>query len=472
MHLSPNLVNYVHFVGIGGIGMSGIAEILHNQGYSVKGSDLSENTNVIRLKNMGIPIVIGHDANNIRGSQVLVISSAIPCDNPEVKAARNTLIPIITRGEMLAEIIRLKKAIAISGMHGKTTTTSIIAALLNAADFDPTVINGGIINKLQTNAQLGNGEWFVVEADESDGSFLKLPSIINVITNIDQEHMKYFKTQENIEKFFLQFLKNLPFYGLGVVCSDNEGIQKILSKNNIDRRITKYGLIGSPNIKAENIRASNNGMLFDVTIYFNGNSATWQAPRSNGCKIIKDIFLPMLGKHNVLNTLAGIAVAVELGIDFEIMKKAFADFTGVRRRFSILGTKNGVTFVDDYAHHPSEIKAVLEAANQTAKRHIITVFQPHRYSRFSDLWKEFLKVLGTADIVIAMPVYTAGEEPIENINSETFIKELAKTKESYYAQNTDEVLNIIKNIAKEGDLVIGMGAGSISEFIKKVYEQL
>ncbi|MDR0632888.1 MAG: UDP-N-acetylmuramate--L-alanine ligase [Holosporales bacterium] len=464
----------MHFVGIGGIGMSGIAEILHNQGYPVKGSDLTENSSVRRLKAVGIPVTVGHDAANIVGAQVVVISSAIPQDNPEIVAARDACIPIITRGEMLAEVIRLKKAIAISGTHGKTTTTSIIAALLNTADFDPTIINGGIINKLQTNAKLGSGEWFVVEADESDGSFLRLPSVINVITNIEPEHMEHFQSIDALEKAFLQFIRNLPFYGLGVVCTDDPIVNKNFTKS-VDRRIISYGLQGTPNFKAENIRTEANGLLFDVSIALRQSPVFGKVSKQGALvatKRMADVFLPMFGEHNVLNALAGIAVATELGINLEIVKKTLAEFTGVKRRFSILGAKGSVTFVDDYAHHPTEIKAVLNAARQTTAHRVIIVFQAHRYTRFSRFWGDFLNALSQADAVITMPVYSAGEEAIKNITGQNFAKDLGQKyeKESYFAQTPQEALDIVKKIAKEGDFVIGMGAGTISEFIRDIYE--
>ena len=467
MHLPPSFVKHIHFVGIGGIGMSGIAEILHNQGYSVQGSDLSENNNIKRLRSIGIPIFIGHDSNNIRGAQVLVVSSAISKNNIEIVEARKHSIPIITRGEMLAEIIRLKKAIAISGTHGKTTTTSIISTLLNSADLDPTIINGGIINKIQTNAKLGSGEWFVVEADESDGSFLKLPSTINVITNIEPEHMDHYGSVENLEDAFFKFIKNLPFYGLGVVCTDNTTVNKIFQKN-VDRRLVSYGFDGSPNFKAENLRFLNNGILFDVIISLGINN---EKDDSHQVKHLKDVFLPMFGKHNVLNALAGIAVATELGIDLEIVKKSLSEFLGVKRRFTILGTKNGITFVDDYAHHPSEIDAVIDAAKQTDSKNVIMIFQPHRYTRLSALWTEFLETLKKVNTVIVLPVYTAGEKQIEKINSETFVQELSKETNSYYAGNKLEIMNLIKSKSNNGDIIIAVGAGDITHTIKEIFEE-
>ncbi|MDR1597623.1 MAG: UDP-N-acetylmuramate--L-alanine ligase [Holosporales bacterium] len=408
----------LYFVGIGGIGMSGIAEILHNKGLVVRGSDVSENANVKRLACMGIPISIGHSSENIRGAHAVVVSSAIPPDNPELIAAKENNIPVITRGEMLAELIRAEKAIAVSGTHGKTTTTSLIAAVLNAADLDPTIINGGIINTYQANAKLGNGDWFVVEADESDGSFLRLPSTINVITNIDPEHMNYYQTEANLEQAFWQFIRNLPFYGLGVVCLDHPRVKRLFGKpaegephsslGHPERRIVTYGFDGSPHFKAENVRFLENGTMFDVAVT---QGIPFASNPSLGAYKMQDLFLPMLGKHNVLNALAAVAVAKELEISADVIKSAFASFQGVKRRFTILGQTCGVTFVDDYAHHPMEIKAVIDAARQAHAARVVAVFQPHRYSRFTQFFDAFADVLAKADIVIALPVYAAGESP-------------------------------------------------------------
>lgn len=472
MYVSPNFVRSLHFVGIGGIGMSGIAEILHNQGYSVRGSDLVENANIQRLKSIGIPVVIGHKKENIRGVQAVVVSTAIPQFNSEILAAREYGIPIITRGEMLAEVIRLKKSIAVSGSHGKTTTTSLIASVLSEADLDPTIINGGIINTYHTNAKLGHGEWMVVEADESDGSFLKLPSVINIITNIDVEHMSYYKTVDNLRAAFTQFIKNLPFYGLGVICSDHPSVQEIFSQP-VDRRCVTYGLTGEPNFKGENIRFLNNGMLFDVVMTKNVSSILRKvAPDISQPHMIHDVFLPMYGTHNILNALAAIAVANELGIDIEVVKRSFSAFLGVKRRFTILGVMRGVTFVDDYAHHPTEIQAVMNAARKTAAKRLIVIFQPHRYTRFSSLWNEFLTVLAQADVVIIPPVYPAGEAEIPGITNENFVEVLHKSgkQEAYAAKSYDETLQYVQQIAQENDFVIGMGAGNISEWMHQIYK--
>lgn len=451
--------------------MSGLAEILHNQGYLVKGSDLSDNANVQRLASLGIPVTIGHHADNIRGVQTVVVSSAIHPDNPELRAARQAGLPVITRGEMLAEIIRLKKAVAISGTHGKTTTTSMIAHVLNSAGLDPTVINGGIINQFQTNAKLGNGDWFVVEADESDGSFLKLPSSINVVTNIEPEHMEHFQTEEQLEHEFSLFLRNVPFYGVSIGCTDDARVRKIF-QTGIDRRTISYGLEEGAQIKGVNLQLTDKGVRFDTELSINFGL------RSSASSLhIKDICLPTFGRHNVLNALAAIAVAYELGLDWEPVKEALSKFSGVKRRFSLLGIKRGVTFIDDYAHHPSEIRAVIEAARQIQPNRVIVVFQAHRYTRFSRFWQEFLKVFCLADIVITMPVYSAGEPVIADISGISFVEELSRRfksehldKQAYFAKDTDEVLQLLVDLAKDKDCVIGMGAGSITDYIRQIYE--
>ncbi|MDR0631333.1 MAG: UDP-N-acetylmuramate--L-alanine ligase [Holosporales bacterium] len=514
-----------HFVGIGGIGMSGIAEILHNQGHDVRGSDVSEGTNVRRLLKLGIPVTIGHKPENVRGAQVVVVSSAIPDGNVEVIAARENNIPVVTRGEMLAEVVRSKKAIAVSGSHGKTTTTSLISAVLSDANFDPTVINGGILNTDQTSARLGTGDWFVVEADESDGAFLKLPSTINVITNIDCEHLTYYSTIENLEYAFFQFIRNLPFYGLGVVCSDHPRVRRIfcsshccehrqaasrehrhipsdepgflrdqslvtsglvprsvsrdpysvpspLSNNHsVDRRLVTYGISAdsefTPTFRGENIRFLGNGTMFDVTVSLD---VPFMPKSAGGVTSVKDVFIPILGQHNVLNALAAIAVAHELRISPEIYKAALASFQGVKRRFTILGKKRGVTFVDDYAHHPVEIRAVIAAARQMNAKRVVAVFQPHRYSRFSLLFDDFIAVLATADVVIVLPVYAAGEPIVEGYNNEKAVEALnAQGHETVYCCDREDLLDLATDIAIEGDFFVGLGAGNITEIISNVY---
>lgn len=473
MFFAPHFVQSIHFVGIGGIGMSGIAEILHDQGYAVRGSDARENANVQRLRSLGIPVMIGHKADHIRGAQCLVVSTAIPVDNPELVAARKYRIPVLTRGEMLAEIVRFKKAVAISGTHGKTTTTSLIATILNAADLDPTVINGGIINTLQTNARLGHGDWMVVEADESDGSFLKIPSLINIITNIDCEHMNYYKTEENLERAFRSFLRNLPFYGLGVLCTDHPRVKKIF-ENGVDRRLVSYGFEGTPHFKAENVVTTEEGSYFDLVItqdtpYLLGRSGPGTLPSHT----VHKVFLPMLGFHNILNALAALATAHELGINAEVCKAALRSFKGVHRRFTRLGQKDGVTFIDDYAHHPMEIRAVLEAARQTPAKRICVVFQPHRYSRFSQLFSDFVSVLSKADVVVTLPVYSAGEDPVDGMTPQAFADALRPSlgDQAYAVKGPEELAALLPGITQEGDYVVGMGAGSVSDILSKLYGQ-
>ncbi|GHS92910.1 UDP-N-acetylmuramate--L-alanine ligase [Alphaproteobacteria bacterium] len=463
----------LHFVGIGGIGMSGIAEILHNQGYAVRGSDASENANVRRLRALGIPITIRHDEKNIRGVQALVVSSAISETNSEVVAARHYGIPIITRGEMLAEIMRSQKSIAISGTHGKTTTTSLIASLLSEARLDPTVINGGILNTYQTNARLGTGEWIVAEADESDGSFLKLPSIIHVVTNIDPEHMSYYKTEENLENAFRQFVRNLPLYGLAVLCWDHPRVRKVFSQK-VDRRFVTYGLEGAPHFKAQNIRPNAGGTLFDILI--TRDIPLMLSPSGPGItpsRVIEDIFIPMFGNHNILNALAALAVAFELNIAPEICRTGLKKFQGVKRRFTLLGNKEGRTFVDDYAHHPEEIRAVLQAARQTPAARVVAVFQPHRYSRLSHLFDAFVDVLKGMDGVIIMPIYAAGEAPLEGYTPEALAARLQEEgcKNVFCAKDAEDLAKILKKETKEGDCVLGLGAGSISDMMAKIYEE-
>lgn len=473
MHLSPSFVHSLHFVGIGGIGMSGIAEVLHNQGYAVRGSDVMENANVRRLRGLGIPVVVGHAAENIRGADALVISTAIESDNIEVRAARERGVPITTRGEMLAEVARLKRTVAVSGSHGKTTTTSLIASVFSGADLDPTIINGGILNTYNTNARLGNGEWVIVEADESDGSFLKLPSIINVITNIDLEHMGFYQTANALEKAFRQFVYNLPFYGLGVLCTDHPRVRALMQKP-LDRRIVTYGWEGHPTVRGENLRYLPTGVQFDVAISAGVPTFLAQTPQAQETCRIQDLFLPMFGAHNALNALAAVAIANELGIDMEVVRRAFAEFAGVKRRFTIVGACRGATLVDDYAHHPAEIAVVLKAAQQVRAKRRIVIFQPHRFTRMQALWDDFVKVLKTAEHVIVAPVHSAGEKPIEGIEHGIFAQALrtAGTAQVDTTNNYDELLSRLAQILQEGDLVIGMGAGSISDWMARLYADL
>ena len=390
MKVLPLDMGFIHFVGIGGIGMSGIAEILHNLGYLVQGSDISEGANVKRLRAMGIKIYLGHSENNLGDAEVVVISSAVNPDNPEVEGARHRLMPIVRRAEMLGELMRLKWSIAVGGTHGKTTTTSMIAALLDAADLDPTVINGGIINAWGSNARLGKGDWMVVEADESDGTFVKLPATIAVVTNIDSEHMDHYGSFEALRASFDTFVENVPFYGFATLCVDDAEVQAMIPRVT-DRKIITYGRSPQADIFMISIETSENGSCFDVII----SDRTTQKKRT-----LSNIFLPMHGAHNVQNALSVIAIANEMGIADSILKKALGGFEGVKRRFTKTGEVNGISIIDDYAHHPVEIAAVISAARAAAPNgRIISVVQPHRYSRLRDLFNDFCTCFNDADAV-------------------------------------------------------------------------
>jgi len=478
MRIPPQTVHHLHFIGIGGIGMSGIAEVLHNLGYQVKGSDVSENNNTSRLQKIGIEISIGHSAENIQGAQVVIASSAVKADNPEVKAARDFGIPVIQRAEMLAELMRLKFSVAVSGTHGKTTTTSLVASLLEAAGMDPTVINGGIINAYNTNARLGTGDWTVVEADESDGSFMKLPATIAVVTNIDPEHMEFYGTLEALKQAFLKFIGNIPFYGLAVLCADHPNIMALLPSIT-DRRIVTYGLSENAMIRAVNIRMSSEGTTFDVDIqkslphHVLMHSQT--AKVKNLPLRIKDLFLPMVGKHNVQNALSAIAIAQELGLGEDVIRKAFLGFKGVKRRFTKVGVSGGVTIIDDYAHHPVEIKTVIEAAKQASNGKIIAIVQPHRYTRLNYLFDEFVTCFSGCDQLILAPVYSAGEPPIEGATSDHLAKAIRKQgtiQNVYEIEEKKEIPYLLRRIASPGDIVLCLGAGSITYWAAALPAQL
>ena len=399
----PREIGPIHFVGIGGIGMSGIAEVLCNLGYTVQGSDASESANVARLRDKGIAISVGHKAENVAGADVVVVSTAIKRDNPELLAARAQRIPVVRRAEMLAELMRLKSCVAIAGTHGKTTTTSMVAALLDAGEFDPTVINGGIINAYGTNARLGDGEWMVVEADESDGTFLKLPADVAIVTNVDPEHLDHFKTFEAVQNAFRDFVENVPFYGFAVMCIDHPVVQALVGKIE-DRRIITYGENPQADVRLLDAEAERRRLDLQGGV----PRPQGRAPRTRS-PISK---LPMPGRHNALNATAAIAVAHELGLSDDIIRKALAGFGGVRRRFTKTGEWNGVTIIDDYGHHPVEIAAVLKAARESTKTKVIAVVQPHRFTRLQSLFEEFCTCFNDADAVIVAEVYPAGEAPI------------------------------------------------------------
>lgn len=475
MRVPPQTVRQLHFVGIGGIGMSGIAEVLVNLGYEVTGSDVSENPNVQRLRSLGARIQIGHAAENVVGAQVVVVSTAVKADNPEVMEARRLRIPVIRRAEMLAELMHLKQSVAICGTHGKTTTTSMTAALFDAAGLDPTVINGGIINSYGTNARLGAGEWIVVEADESDGSFLRLPATIAVVTNIDSEHMDFYSDFDSLRNAFVTFIERIPFYGLGVLCVDHPVVRSMVPEIN-DRRLITYGYSEDANVRAVNLRETAEGSLFDVDIVANNllitqtsNSKIHALPRR-----IKDIFLPMVGRHNVQNSLAVVAIAQELGVDDDAVRQAFAGFKGVKRRFTRVGVSHGVTVIDDYAHHPVEINTVLEAGRQACRGKIIAVMQPHRYSRLKHLFDDFTTCFKHADKIIISSVYSAGETPIEGVTGEALAAAVrAAGKEAIYNINeAKELAPLVATIAESGDMVICLGAGSITQWAAALPGQL
>ncbi len=464
MNTLPLNIGTIHFVGIGGIGMSGIAEILHNLGYSVQGSDISDNANVQRLRGLGIKVFVGHQGANVEDAKVVVISTAVKSDNPEVVAARAEMIPVVRRAEMLAELMRLKAAIAIGGTHGKTTTTSLVATMLDAAGLDPTVINGGIINSYGTNARLGEGDWMVVEADESDGTFVKVPSTISVVTNIDPEHLDHWKDFDQLREAFKNFVQNIPFYGFAVLCIDHPEVQALIGRVT-DRRIFTFGFSPQADVRAVNVRTNIGDSVFDVVIRDRVDSQE---------RVIKDVRLPMVGDHNVSNSLAAITVALELGIPDEKIVSAFDGFTGVKRRFTKTGEVDGVTIIDDYGHHPVEIKAVLKAARQATKNNVIAVVQPHRYSRLHDLFEDFCTCFNDADSVIVADVYEAGESPIEGASRDALVEGMRNRGHRHVSalEGPEKLAEIIAEKAKEGDLVVCLGAGSISAWANALPAQL
>lgn len=451
-------VGLIHFIGIGGIGMSGIAEVLHNLGYKVQGSDASDSLNTQRLKKLGIKVHIGHKPEHLNGVSVVVKSTAIRPDNPEMQAARALRLPIVRRAEMLAELMRLKMSIAVGGTHGKTTTTALTAAILEGCGKQPTVINGGIINARDTNAYLGEGEWMVVEADESDGSFTRLPATIAIVTNIDPEHLDYYGSFDKLKESFQTFVSNIPFYGFAVLCTDHPQVQA-LAASVTDRRVISYGTNPQAAVRARNIRAEDDGQLFDVQINL----------REGEEREIKDVLLPMFGHHNISNALAGIAVGCELKFSDEQIKAALAEFEGVKRRFTKTGEGMGMTVIDDYAHHPVEIAAALKAARAAQKASggdVIAVVQPHRYTRLRDLYQDFCTCFNDADTVIVADVYPAGEEPIEGINAAHLAEGLRKAghRNVLLLENEGALAGVVSTVGKAGDMVMCMGAGSITKW--------
>jgi UDP-N-acetylmuramate--alanine ligase len=460
----PDKLGPIHFIGIGGIGMSGIAEVLLNLGYTVQGSDASESANVLRLRGKRALVHIGHDAKNLGAAEVVVVSTAIKRDNPELIAARKKRLPIVRRAEMLAELMRLKNCVAIAGTHGKTTTTSLVATLLEAGKFDPTVINGGIINAYGTNSRLGGGDWMVVEADESDGTFLKLPAEIAVVTNIDPEHLDHFGTFEAIKQAFRAFVENIPFYGFAVMCLDHPTVEELAGKIE-DRRVITYGVDPRADFRLAGIDLSNGVSHFTVII----------RDRETGAETaLENIVMPMPGQHNALNATAAIAVAHRLGMSAEAIRKALAGFGGVKRRFTRTGDWNGAAIFDDYGHHPVEIVAVLRAARASAKSHVIAVVQPHRYTRLHSLFDGFTGAFDDADTVIVADVYSAGEAPIEGADRDSLVTALKARGHGHALglKRPEDLAPLIRSLAKPGDYVVFLGAGNITQWAQALPGQL
>ena len=448
-------IGLIHFVGIGGIGMSGIAEVMHQLGYKVQGSDEVEGYAVEGLRKVGIPVAIGHSADNLGDAAVVVCSTAIARGNPEVEAAIERRLPLVRRAEMLAELMRMQSTIAVAGTHGKTTTTSMIAAMLDAGGIDPTVINGGVINAYGSNARLGKSDWMVVEADESDGSFLRLDGTIAVVTNIDPEHLEHYGDFEAVKDAFVEFVENVPFYGLAVLCVDHPEVQNMLSRIR-DRRIVTYGFSALADLRADNVTTGPDGTRYDASVL----------QRDGTKRIIAGIHVPMPGRHNVLNSLAAIAVGIELGMDDAVIANGFARFEGVKRRFTRVGTVDGTVIIDDYAHHPVEIRAVLSAAREAATERVIAVVQPHRFTRLRDLMEDFQNAFNEADVVFVAPVYAAGEQPIEGIDSAALAEGLRAHGHRMVRTVTDQddLSLALRDLAASGDLVICMGAGDITKW--------
>ena len=460
----PREIGPIHFVGIGGIGMSGIAEVLCNLGYTVQGSDASENANVTRLRDKGIKISVGHKAENVNGADVMVVSTAIKRDNPELMAARGLRIPVVRRAEMLAELMRLKSCIAIAGTHGKTTTTSMVATLLDAGNMDPTVINGGIINAYGTNARLGAGDWMVVEADESDGTFLKLPADVAIVTNVDPEHLDHFKTFEAVQDAFRAFVEGVPFYGFAVMCIDHPVVQALVGKIE-DRRIITYGENPQSDARLVDLVPFSGGSKFKVAFRHRKTDAAHE---------ISDLVLPMPGRHNALNATAAIAVAHEIGISDDAIRKALAGFGGVKRRFTRTGEWNGVTIIDDYGHHPVEIAAVLKAARDSTRGRVIAVVQPHRYTRLQSLFEEFCTCFNDADTVIVSDIYAAGEDPIPGVDRDAFVLGLRAHghREVIPLPGVDKLASVVRDVARPDDFVVCLGAGNITQWAYALPDEL
>jgi UDP-N-acetylmuramate--alanine ligase len=459
----PFEIGPVHFIGIGGIGMSGIAEIMLRIGYQVQGSDAKASANTERLEELGAKIFIGHDPAHVEGASAVVYSTAVKADNPEMVAARARRLPLVRRAEMLAELMRLQFSVAVGGTHGKTTTTSMIAAILDAGGLDPTVVNGGIINAYGTNAKVGAGDWIVVEADESDGSFLRLRATVAVVTNIDPEHLDHYGDFEAVKRAFRDFVENIPFYGFAAVCTDHPEVQAMASRVE-NRRLVTYGVNPQAEVRAEKVSMGPEGARFDAVI----------APRADGVTRIEDLHLPMPGDHNVLNALAAIAVAAELGVTPDNIRKGLAGFGGVKRRFTTTGVAGGIRIIDDYGHHPVEISSVLKAARAVTSGRVIAVVQPHRYTRLRDLFDDFCHGFNDADVVIVADVYAAGETPIPGIDRDALVEGLRRYghRHAIALAGPAELPALIRREAKAGDLVVLLGAGDITAWAYALPDQL
>jgi len=457
-------IGVIHFIGIGGIGMSGIAEILCNLGYKISGSDINKSSNVNRLIEMGIKVHIGQRAENIKNVSIIVISSAIPEDNVELVAGALNKIPIVRRADMLAELMRFKKSISVGGSHGKTTTTSFISSLLEGAKLDPTVVNGGIIEAYGTNARLGKSDWMIVEADESDGTFIKLPSTYVVITNIDREHIDFYKTFDNLNRAFRNFVENIPFYGVAFVCIDSPDTEN-LCKDIKYRKLITYGFNRKSDLMISNVKVKNYLTYFDITINKSNLSKK---------KFIKNIAIPIPGDHNIRNACASIAVALELDIKEKTIKDVLLNFRGVERRFSFVGSVNNIKIIDDYAHHPTEIKNTLKAARLLCNGKLIVVFEPHRYSRIIDLYDEFINSFFDADILFVTKIYSAGEKQITDINEKIIAKSIQKMGHKNVKCFKDEKCMEVElsQVSSSNDFIIFLGAGSISKKARSMEESM
>ena len=450
----------VHFIGIGGIGMSAIAEMLPSFDVSVQGSNNIENANTLRLQKQGIPVFIGHDASYLKDVEAVVISSAIHSDNVELLAAQKQGIPVAHRSEMLAELMRFKKSISISGSHGKTTTSSLIAHMLISAEMDPSFIIGGILNAKGSNAGAGSGDWIVAEADESDGSFLKLPSTISVVTNIEPEHMDYYKTFDREKMAYQTFLNQTAFYGACVVCVDHPVVREILPEIK-NRKVITYGFSKTADVHADNVRVVDGGSIFDVYVR-----------TGESFQKIPDVGISLMGKHNVLNALAAFAVGEFLHIDREIIKKSLADFMGIQRRLTLRWTEQVVDVYDDYAHHPTEIKATLAALKEHISGRLIVVFQPHRYTRFQDLWTDFKTAFEGVDALFVTDVYSAGDPAIEGVSADKFVSEMAPSYKHVYKTTEKDFAQDVARFAESGDTIVCLNAGSLSKYIPQLLEAL